>query len=68
MSKSQAHAAIHHSDHERREFTRRVHGADWDDPAKYDLVINTGHLSFAEAVDLTETTWRDLQKQVHSHR
>jgi cytidylate kinase len=63
---SQAHAAVRRSDHERREFTRRVHGADWDDPAKYDLVINTGCLSLTEAVELTETTWRDLQRQVRS--
>lgn len=67
LTLAHAHAAIRHSDHERREFTRRVHGADWDDPAKYDLVINTGHLSLTEAVGLTETTWRDLQRQLQAH-
>jgi hypothetical protein len=66
LTEAQALAAIRRSDHERREFTRRAYGGNWDDPSRYDLVINTGRLSFDEAVDLTETMWNDLHKHTHA--
>ncbi len=67
LTQAQAHEAVRRSDHDRREFVRRVHGGDWDDPAKYDLVINTGRLSIVEAVELTESTWRDLRSSIQAH-
>jgi hypothetical protein len=40
------------SDRGRADYLRRYHGVDWLDPTLYHLVINTGWVSVATAVDL----------------
>ncbi len=40
------------SDRARFDYLRRYHDADWLDPSLYHLVINTGRISIATAVDL----------------
>lgn len=46
------------SDHERAEFIRKVYGRGIADPEGYDLVVNTGAITFDEAVDLIATAAR----------
>ncbi len=45
-------------DHERSEFVRKLFGRDIENPAGYDLVVNTGCLTFEEAVSLVESAAR----------
>lgn len=52
LSRREAAREIEQRDHERAEFVRRVHGHDIADPAGYDLVLNTGALTFEAAVAL----------------
>ncbi|HVN56423.1 MAG TPA: cytidylate kinase-like family protein [Anaerolineaceae bacterium] len=47
-----ARAQVEASDRHRQHFLRRFYGVQWDDPALYDLVINTQHLTADDAVDL----------------
>jgi len=44
-----ARQEIDHFDNSNREFIKRYFKADWEDPACYDLVINTEYLSFSAA-------------------
>jgi cytidylate kinase len=39
-------------DNSSRKFIKRYFKADWEDPECYDLVINTGHLSFEAAASI----------------
>ena len=45
LDENGARHEVAHFDDSRREFTRRYFHAEWEDPAHYDLVINTEHLS-----------------------
>jgi len=66
LTPTQASLVIHRSDQQRREFTRRVYHANWDDASQYDLIINTGHLSILEAAELVEDALKDLNHIVRS--
>ncbi len=46
VDEARARKEIAHYDSSRREFTKRYFKAEREDPTYYDLVINTGHLSF----------------------
>ena len=48
LNPDRARDLVRKSDEQRREFIRHLCEADWDDPAAYDMVINTGSLG-AEA-------------------
>jgi cytidylate kinase len=45
LNQEAAAHAIKHSDHERSAFVRFAFGVDWEDPARYDLVLNMDKLS-----------------------
>lgn len=47
-----ARAQVENSDSSRRNYLRRYHHVDWDDPELYDLVINTANLSASVVVKL----------------
>ena len=47
-----AQARVRASDCFRRDYLQRFYRVRWDDPELYDLVVNTVHLSPAEAADL----------------
>ncbi len=51
ISVENARAAIAEADRDRRAFVRDLYGKDIDDPAGYDLWVNTGTLSLAAAAD-----------------
>jgi cytidylate kinase len=62
LSQRAAQNRVRTSDRSRFDYLRRYHDADWLDPTLYHLVINTGGVSVATAVDLIVTAH---QAQVH---
>lgn len=51
VSSVAAKAQVQASDRSRRNYLQRFYHVDWDDPALYDLVINTGHMSVNTAAE-----------------
>jgi len=56
VSLSAAAEQVKASDRSRRNYCRRNYHIDWDDPTLYDLVLNTGQLSPAEAAEVIYQT------------
>ena len=56
------------SDHARSDYLRRYHDRDWMDPTLYHLVLNTGKVAPARAVDLITTAQQSLLKPVDSNK
>lgn len=54
----QARAAIIEADRDRRAFVRDLYGKDIDDPAGYDLWVNTGTMSLEAAADVIASAAR----------
>lgn len=52
ISKKAALAQIRSSDHRRKRFVERAYHVDWNDPALYDLVVNTASLDVSRSCDL----------------
>jgi len=52
QDRESAEKEIAHSDGSRCEFVRRYFQADMEDPAHYDLVLNTQHLGFEDAASI----------------
>ena len=52
LDKKVAESRVRASDRGRADYLRRYHGVDWLDPTLYHLVINTGRIPVAAAVDL----------------
>jgi cytidylate kinase len=66
LDKRVAQQRLRASDRARCDYVRRYHGANWLDPTLYHLVINTGCLSVAAAVDLIVSAQRALACQSES--
>ncbi|MFM8321833.1 MAG: AAA family ATPase [Chloroflexota bacterium] len=49
ITPAQALAQVQASDRSRRQYLKKFYNARWDDPALYDLVINTAHLTAEQA-------------------
>jgi hypothetical protein len=54
LGKESAEKVIRKSDNDRRGFLRFAFQMDWDDPALYDLVVNTEKLGIEGGADLIE--------------
>jgi len=52
ISVEAAKAQIETSDRTRKNYLRRVYQVDWDSPALYDLVLNTGRMSLSTAAEI----------------
>ena len=52
VSRQVAAKLVAQSDRNRAGYLRSYYGVDWQDPALYDLIINTGRISLAEAAEL----------------
>jgi hypothetical protein len=71
LNREAAARAIAHSDRERGGFVKFAFGVDWEDPARYDLVLNMDKLSvpmgvstvlaMAKSPDITDATPETLQ-------
>jgi cytidylate kinase len=60
LNQRAAQNRIRASDRARFDYVRRYHDADWLDPSLYHLVINTGRVPVATAVDLIITAKRAM--------
>jgi len=58
LDKKAAESRVRASDRGRADYLRRYHGANWLDPTLYHLVINTGRVPVATAVDLIVQAYR----------
>ncbi len=56
VDRKEAERTVDTLDRGRREYVKTHYGRGWDDPANYDLMLNTDRFSFAEVVDLVEET------------
>lgn len=61
-----AHNRLRASDRSRFDYLRRYHDVDWLDPTLYHLVINTGRVPLAKAVDLIIAAQRSFGQQPDS--
>lgn len=52
ISPDAASAQIETSDKTRKNYLRRAYQTDWDDPAMYDLILNTDRMSLATAAEI----------------
>ncbi len=52
LTRLQAERVLHRSDEERARFVQQSFGAQIDNPAHYDLVLNTAEISFSTAAEL----------------
>lgn len=52
ISAEAAEAQIETSDRARKNYLRRAYQVDWEDPALYDLVLNTGRMSLSTAAEI----------------
>jgi cytidylate kinase len=52
VDEAEAARQVHQNDARRSGYVREVHGQDWRDPHLYDLVVNTGSVSYEVAVEL----------------
>jgi CMP/dCMP kinase len=52
VDEHQARRAMHETDANRAAYIKQLYKHDWCDPDSYDLVINTGRLSYQTAADL----------------
>jgi cytidylate kinase len=68
MSEAEAGSEIERSDRLRREFIRKIFGADIDDPRNYDLVINLNLIDVEELVETVVVAYRGkMDKLAHLH-
>ena len=51
LSEEEARRRLHQTDAARAAYMRRNYGTDWRDPRRYDLVLDTGRLSYQRAAD-----------------
>lgn len=59
LTSTDAGQRVRERDDSTREFIRRTFDRDVDDPAGYDLVLNTAHLGIESAVEIVETALRN---------
>jgi cytidylate kinase len=53
MTEAEARRKMHETDSNRAAYTKQLYGHDWCDPDEYDLVINTGRVSYETAAQMT---------------
>jgi cytidylate kinase len=58
ISEECARAQVEASDHYRSTYLRRIYHANWDDPALYHLIINTGSLQIKQVADVICQTFQ----------
>ena len=51
LSEEEARRRLHQTDAARAAYMRRNYGTDWRDPRRYDLVLDTGRLSYQRAAE-----------------
>lgn len=54
VDRKEAERATHEIDDGRRQYVKTYYGRRWDDPANYDLILNSGPFSYEQCADLME--------------
>jgi cytidylate kinase len=62
LSEREATRLIEHTDAERRAFVMRYHRADFTDPTRYDLALNTERLGVEGALEAVRGALATLKK------
>jgi cytidylate kinase len=52
LTEAQARRKMHEVDSNRAAYIKQLYGRDWCDPDEYDLVVNTGRVSYATAAQM----------------
>lgn len=52
LNQSEARRKMHETDSNRAAYIKQLYGHDWCDPDEYDLIVNTGRLSYQAAADM----------------
>jgi cytidylate kinase len=52
FGEAEAKRKMHETDTNRAAYTKQLYGHDWCDPDEYDLIINTGRMSYQTAADI----------------
>jgi cytidylate kinase len=52
LTEPETRRKMHETDSNRAAYIRQLYGRDWSDPDEYDLVINTGRVSYTAAADM----------------
>jgi cytidylate kinase len=63
LSESQARRKMHETDSNRAAYIRQLYGRDWCDPDEYDLVVNTGRISYQATAELIMRGLKEIQPQ-----
>jgi len=53
MTEPEARRRMHETDSNRAAYIKQLYGRDWCDPDEYDLVVNTGRVSYETAAQMT---------------
>jgi cytidylate kinase len=64
MEKKQAEEYIQSEDKARREFVKKIYGADPDDSHLYDIIINTDNISYNDAAEIIGSRVIALKKKL----
>ena len=54
---------MHETDSNRAAYIRQLYGRDWCDPDEYDLVVNTGRISYQATAELIMRGLKEIQPQ-----
>ncbi len=52
LTEANARRKMHETDANRAAYTKQLYGHDWCDPDEYDLIVNTGRISYATAAEM----------------
>lgn len=52
FTEAEARRKAHETDTNRAAYTKQLYGHDWCDPDEYDLIVNTGRISYATAAEI----------------
>ena len=63
LNEREAVQEMEKSDRARAKFIRTAYQKDWSDPSGYDFVINTAHMSIAQAAGMIEETWQRIYEE-----
>jgi cytidylate kinase len=63
LSEAEARRKMHETDSNRAAYIHQLYGRHWCDPDEYDLVVNTGRISYATTAELIMCGLREFQPQ-----
>ena len=62
LSEDDARRKMHETDSNRAAYIRQLYGRDWCDPDEYDLIVNTGRISYQATAELILRGLKELER------